>query len=72
MAFACATISSRDSFAKAEIFNPANNWTAVPNMAYKRWYPTAMTLADGRVLVTAGWQTTAHTNAGDSRDLRPQ
>jgi hypothetical protein len=35
-------------------------------MAYKRWYPTATSLSDGRVLVTAGWQTTAHTNAGVS------
>jgi hypothetical protein len=51
--------------ANAEIFDPANNtWTAVPNMAYKRWYPTATTLSDGRILVTAGWQTTNHSNAG--------
>jgi hypothetical protein len=33
-------------------------------MSFKRWYPTATTLADGRVLVTAGWQTGNHTNAG--------
>ena len=26
----------------------------LPLMAYRRWYPTATTLADGRVLVTAG------------------
>jgi hypothetical protein len=51
--------------ANAEIFDPATNvWTKVPNMAYKRWYPTATTLSDGRVLVTAGWQTSPHTNAG--------
>jgi hypothetical protein len=51
--------------ANAEIFDPANNsWTAVPNMAYRRWYPTATTLSDGRILVTAGWQTSNHTNAG--------
>jgi hypothetical protein len=49
----------------AEIFDPATNtWTAVPNMAYKRWYPNATTLSDGRILVTAGWQTSDHTNAG--------
>lgn len=49
----------------AEIFNPANNtWTSVPSMSFRRWYPTATTLSDGRVLVTAGWQTTNHTNAG--------
>jgi hypothetical protein len=49
----------------AEIFDPSKNaWTSVPKMSYKRWYPTATTLSDGRVLVTAGWQTTEHTNAG--------
>jgi hypothetical protein len=37
------------------IFDPATmTWTRGPDMAYKRWYPTATTLADGRVLVTAG------------------
>ncbi len=51
--------------ANAEIFDPANNsWTAVPNMSYRRWYPTATTLSDGQILVTAGWQTAEHTNAG--------
>jgi hypothetical protein len=51
--------------ANAEIFDPSNNgWTAVPSMTYRRWYPTATTLADGRILVTAGWQTSQHTNAG--------
>jgi hypothetical protein len=51
--------------ANAEIFDPATNaWTTVPNMSYRRWYPTATTLSDGRIIVTAGWQTTAHTNAG--------
>jgi len=51
--------------ANAEIFDPSNNsWTTVPNMSFRRWYPTATTLSDGRILVTAGWQTTPHTNAG--------
>jgi hypothetical protein len=59
--------------ANAEIFDStANTWTAVPKMAYKRWYPTATTLSDGRVLVTAGWQTTAHTNAGISEIYDPK
>ena len=58
--------------ANAEIFDPATNaWTTVPKMTYKRWYPTVTTLADGRVLVTAGWQTTAHTNAGISEIYDP-
>ncbi len=51
--------------ATAEIFDFTDNtWTSVPKMSYKRWYPTATTLSDGRVLVTAGWQTTNHSNAG--------
>jgi hypothetical protein len=57
--------SSAFGIANAEIFDPSNNsWTTVPNMSYRRWYPTATTLSDGRILVTAGWQTTNHTNAG--------
>jgi hypothetical protein len=58
--------------ANAEIFDPtANTWTPVPNMAYRRWYPAATTLPDGRILVTAGWQTTSHTNAGISEIYDP-
>jgi len=57
--------SSLLGIANAEIFDPSNNsWTTVPNMSYRRWYPTATPLSDGRILVAAGWQTTAHTNAG--------
>ena len=51
--------------ANAELFDPATNvWAAAPNMSYSRWYPTATTLSDGRILVTSGWQTTQHSNAG--------
>ena len=54
-----------DGIASAEIFDPSNNsWTAVPNMSYRRWYPTATTLSDGTIMVTAGWQTGPHANAG--------
>jgi hypothetical protein len=39
----------------ANIFNPStNSWTQVKSMSYGRWYPTAITLPDGRVLVVAG------------------
>jgi hypothetical protein len=63
---------SNFGIADAEIFDPtANTWTPVPNMAYKRWYPTATTLPDGRILVMAGWQTSAHTNAGISEIYNP-
>jgi len=57
---------------KAEIFDPTKqSWTSVPDMQYRRWYPAATTLSDGRVLVTAGWQTSAHTNAGISEIYDP-
>ena len=56
----------------AEIFDPvAQTWTAVPDMQYRRWYPNVTTLSDGRMLVTAGWQTTANTNAGISEIYDP-
>jgi hypothetical protein len=56
----------------AEIFDPvAQTWTAVPDMQYRRWYPNVTTLSDGRMLVTAGWQTTANTNAGISELYDP-
>jgi Concanavalin A-like lectin/glucanases superfamily/Domain of unknown function (DUF1929)/Bacterial Ig domain len=39
----------------ANIFDPvAARWTQVRSMAYGRWYPTAITIPDGRVLVVAG------------------
>ena len=39
----------------SNVFDPATQqWTHGPNMAYRRWYPTATTLSDGRVLMTAG------------------
>ncbi len=41
--------------ADVNIFDPATEqWTSAPKMAYPRWYPTATTLPDGRVLVTSG------------------
>jgi hypothetical protein len=64
--------SNTIGIANAEIFDPVSQtWTSVPNMRYRRWYPNATTLSDGRVMVTAGWQTTAHTNAGISEIYDP-
>jgi Domain of unknown function (DUF4082)/Domain of unknown function (DUF1929)/Bacterial Ig domain len=41
--------------ADANIFDPATlQWTSAPKMAYRRWYPTATTLPDGRVLAMSG------------------
>ena len=57
----------------AEIFDPVLlQWTPVPDMQYRRWYPNATTLPDGRVLVVAGWQTTSNTNAGISEIYDPK
>ena len=41
---------------RAQTFDPVTEtWTALPNMpGGYRWYPSALTLADGRVLVTGG------------------
>ncbi len=64
--------SNTIGIANAEIFDPVRqSWTSVPNMQYRRWYPNATTLSDGRVMVTAGWQTTAHSNAGISEIYDP-
>jgi hypothetical protein len=42
----------------ANLFDPVTQtWTKLPDMAYRRWYPTATTLPDGRALVTAGSDT---------------
>src|SRR4029077_5812924 len=50
---------------RAEILDPTNNyWTTQPNMAYSPLEPIGTPLSDGRAIVTAGWQTTNHSNAG--------
>jgi hypothetical protein len=39
----------------AYIFNPTNNqWTFLPSMQYRRWYPTVTALPDGRAIVIGG------------------
>lgn len=49
----------------AEIFDPwQERWTRLPDMVGgERWYPTALTLSDGRVLVASG------THAGKPNEL---
>jgi len=32
-------------------------WTRAADMSARRWYPTATTLPDGRILATSGWST---------------
>lgn len=51
---------------QAAIFDPVSEtWTSVPRMSQARWYPTATTLPDGRVLVTSG----SKNGPGDIADI---
>ncbi len=49
---------------KNSVFDPAtNSFTALQNMAHGRWYPTVITLGDGRVMAFSGSnETTGSTN----------
>src|SRR5678815_1428030 len=48
---------------KSSVFDPATNaFTDVQNMANGRWYPTATTLGDGRVMTFSGSNETGGTN----------
>jgi hypothetical protein len=38
----------------AFLFQPGGGWVRIPDMAFGRWYPSAVCLADGRVLVASG------------------
>lgn len=41
--------------AKANSFDPiSESWTALPPMAFRRWYPTLTALGDGRAIVVSG------------------
>ena len=45
------------------IFDPATNtFTNIQNMAHGRWYPTVLTLGDGRVMTFSGLNETGGTN----------
>src|SRR6266478_1418932 len=48
---------------QAAVFDPATNTFAnVQNMAHGRWYPTVVTLGDGRVMTFSGLNETGATN----------
>src|SRR5712671_1675941 len=48
---------------RTSFFDPATgNFTDAQNMAHGRWYPTATTLGDGRVMVFSGLNETGGTN----------
>ncbi|MGH9545877.1 MAG: galactose oxidase-like domain-containing protein, partial [Terriglobales bacterium] len=47
---------------KSSIFDPQTNaFTNVPNMAHGRWYPTVLTLGDGRIMTFSGFLETGET-----------
>jgi hypothetical protein len=47
--------SPHQAVSMAAIFDPATRtWTQIPSMHNPRWYPTAVSLADGRVAVVGG------------------
>jgi hypothetical protein len=49
------TSSTYIGTAIANMFNPATNqWTFLPDMTYRRWYPTAITLPNGKAMAIAG------------------
>ena len=49
---------------QAAIFDPqANTFSNVQNMAHGRWYPTTVSLGDGRILVFSGLNETGATNS---------
>ena len=60
------TIQYSPSFygaANASIFDPATNtFTGIQNTAHGRWYPTLLTLGDGRVMTFSGLNETGVTN----------
>jgi len=48
---------------RVAVFDPVTNaFTNVQNMAHGRWYPTLVTLADGRVMVFSGLSEAGSTN----------
>jgi len=52
------SVNNITGVADVNIFDPGTqNWAVAPKMSYRRWYPTATILPDGRVLVTSGAQT---------------
>ncbi len=52
------------------IFDPATEtWLRGPDMHHGRWYPTATKMADGRVLITAGWDESGNGASANNQDL---
>lgn len=48
-------LAGRGAAFDLNVFDPVTeSWTRLPDMAEGRWYPTVVTMADGRVLVMSG------------------
>ena len=48
---------------KVALFDPATNlFTDIQNMAHGRWYPTVLTIGDGRIMAFSGLNETGSTN----------
>ena len=57
--------------ANASIFDPVSpSWTALPNMSYRRWHPSATTLGDGRVARVVGRTNVSDVSRRCPGDLR--
>ncbi|MDQ1673558.1 MAG: hypothetical protein QOC98_2120 [Frankiaceae bacterium] len=53
--FANTGATELEGLKNSRIYNPSTNrWTQSGSMHYGRWYPSMVTLANGRVLVTSG------------------
>jgi hypothetical protein len=49
------TSSTYIGTAISNVFDPATNqWTFLPDMSYRRWYPTVITLPNGKAMAIAG------------------
>ena len=56
--------------ANTRIFDPATNrWTSRPDMHFARWYPTAVMLPGGRVLVGTGVRRSQRNDQGTNQRL---
>jgi hypothetical protein len=48
---------------KSSVYDPSSNsFKDVQNMAHGRWYPTVLTLGDGRIMTTSGLDENGNTN----------
>jgi hypothetical protein len=48
-------VAELEGLRNARVFDPSTDtWTQTGSMAYGRWYPSLVTLADGRLLVASG------------------